>query len=191
MRGELSTHGYHDREYYQRHTSILPAPTELGRPTRIVQPSPFGYRREPLSFDKPYPSGLHSERLPPWFTPRSSRYPYGLNIPSTSVSAAEIAHRSLARDLHTPHNYQSKAFTREAERYDDRFTTYYPSCGPGYSLIQKKKKKKKKNRKADDVHVQRRGDELLFIRNKGRTKEKGGWRKTEKEVEWHRERSWM
>jgi hypothetical protein len=101
------------------------------------------------------------------------------------MSAAEIAHRSLAHDLYTSHNSHSRAYINEAERYSDRYTTYYPSHEPDYSLIQKKKKK------ADDIRVQRRGDELLFVRKKGKKEQNDRWKKTEKEVEWLRGRRWM
>jgi hypothetical protein len=102
------------------------------------------------------------------------------------MSAAEIAHRSLAHDVYTSHNSHSRAYINEAERYSDRYTTYYPSHEPDYSLIQKKKKKK-----ADDIRVQRGGDELLFVRKKGKEEENDRWKKTEKEVEWLRGRCWM
>ncbi|KAG9185099.1 hypothetical protein G6011_07643 [Alternaria panax] len=171
MQRELFTNGYHDCEYYQRDTSILPTSTGLGRRARIVQPSSLGYRKDPFSY----------EPRPPWFTSRSSRYPYGPSLASTSMSAAEIAHRSLAHDLYNPH---SRAYACELERYSDCYTTYYPSRQPEYPIVQK-------NKKAGSIHMQRRGDELLFVRRKGNRDENGGWRKTEKEVEWLQGRRWM
>jgi len=46
----------------------------------------------------------------------------------------------------------------------------------------------REKRKEEKVRVQRRGDELLYVRDKGRVGESGGWRRTEREVEWVRGR---
>lgn len=185
MRRELSSHNNHGHEHEQQDTSILPTSTELGRQTRIVQPPPLRYRRDLSSYDTTYTPGLHNERLPPWFTSRSSRYACGLDLPSTCMSAAESAHMSLAHDLHTSHDYDHGAYNHEAERYSNRYIRYYLSRGPDYPPAPKKENK------ADDVRVQRRGDKLLLVRKKGKKEEGGGWEKMEKEVEWHRGRRWM
>jgi len=49
------------------------------------------------------------------------------------------------------------------------------------TMLREKKKEKEKEEK---VRVQRRGDELLYVRDKGRVGESGGWRRTEREIEW-------
>lgn len=174
MQRELLTNDYHGREHYQQDTSIQSTSTGLGRRTRIVHPSPFGSTQGPSSY----------ERLPSWFTSRGSIYPYIPKRLSTSMSAAEIAHRSVTYDLYNSH---FSIHPLGSERYSNRYTTYYPDRQPEYPLVQKRKKKKK----VDDAHVQQKRDELVFVRTRGNRVEDRGWRKTEKEVEWLRGRRWM
>ena len=56
------------------------------------------------------------------------------------------------------------------------------------ALLREKRKEKKEKKKEEKVRVQRRGDELLYVRDKGRVGESGRWRRTEREVEWVRGR---
>jgi hypothetical protein len=163
MQRELS---YHDGTFHQHDTSILPRSTGLERRIRIVQPSPF------------YTSGLLNERPPSWFSSRNFRHPYG-----SSLSSAEFAHRSLVQDLYASPSARFRTYTHETETYSDGCTKYDSEREPSYSLVRKKM--------ADDVRVKRRSEYLLFVRSKGKKAENGGWRKTEKEVEWVSRRRWM
>lgn len=171
MQRDLS---YHDRTYHQHDTNILSSSTGLRYRTRNVQPSPY------------YTASLLSERPPSWFSSRSTRQPYDSSLkPALAFTTAEIAHRSLAHDLYASPRSPSRAYTCEAETYSDRYTTYYPDHEPSPSLVRKKKTK------AGDVRVQRRGDELVFVRSKGKKEDGGGWRKTERDIEWLRGQRWM
>lgn len=151
------------------HENISTTASYATRPhlTRLIEPSRY----------TTYASETHSERLPSWFTARPSRH-----TNTTSHSAAEVAHRGLAYELS-----HSKAYS-----YSDYHPTPYADLRARrvktreaeYAALLKQKKKEKEEK----VRVQRRGYEFLYVRDKGRVGESGGWRRAEREVEWVRGR---
>jgi hypothetical protein len=139
--------------------------------TRLVDPTHYTTR-----YGTSYASETYSHHLPSWFTSRLTH--------THSHSAAETAHRSLAYDLsHSKsvlyHNHYANGY------YDDTHSQRVKVREAPYTALLKEKKKTE-----EKVRVQRRGDELVYVRNKGRSEESGGWRRTEREVEWVRGRWW-
>jgi hypothetical protein len=192
------------KHYYDSRPSVSSYPTNLitshpeSRLTRLVQPT------RPSSLVQPsHPSSLasfpprrvreatyvtNSERLPSWFATRSPQYNY--------QTAAEAAHESMIRDLHPSPSCTS---TRNSERYAERyaepqvgsdryydFQAAYRSQGlPSFPTSSRRTEKEKKK-----IELERRGEELVMVRRRGRMAERDGWRGVEQEVEWVRGWRW-
>ena len=136
--------------------------------TRLIEPSPY----------TTYASETRSERLPPWFTVRPTRHAY------TPSHSAEVAHRSLAYEISRTKAYGYSEY--KPTSYKDLYVRGVRTREAEYAALLREKNREKE--KEDKVRVQRRGDELLYVRDKGRVGESGGWRRTEREVEWVRGR---
>jgi hypothetical protein len=168
--------------------SLYPTAYPETRLTRLVQPSSLIQPTRPASLTS-YPprraqeiayysaSESNIDRLPSWLASKSSRYAYS--------TTAEVAHRSLSHDLHSSYPKQRYGgIERYGERhtsltYPDRSRSYIDTAYAYRSHALKEKKKKK-------IELERRGEELVMVRRRGRVAERG----VEESVEWVRGVRW-
>jgi len=141
--------------------------------TRLTEPSRY----------TSYKSETRGEYLPPWFTARPTRHAY-----PTSYSAAEVAHRSLAYEIERTKAYGYSGY--QPASYEEMYVRGIRTREreAEYKALLREREREKEKKKEEKVRVQRRGYELLYVRDKGRVGESGGWRRTEREVEWVRGR---
>jgi hypothetical protein len=166
----------HKHNYDRRPSSLLSSSDLVtthpsSHLTRLVQPS----RTSSLAT---YPSRRAQEVS--YYSSSEAHLPLWFSSKSGYETAAQTTHRSMLQDLRTSHN-------PHIQHYGERYTSlYHPDYSRSYvdsayayrsqGFVRKEKEKK--------IELERRGEELVMVRRRGRVAEGEEWRGVEREVEW-------